>query len=109
MPVSIKISGTEQTEVEVVTTAVAYGLNKCGFNNVEVISNDDLAITDPSENTPEVLAAMRQENPDVFNAVIDIEADVVEYLDGTPEAAEANGNDDSIGSSVNDELDVEDD
>lgn len=94
MPVSIKISGTEQTEVEVVTTAVAYGLNKCGFGNVEVIANDSLAITDPSENTPDVLGAMRQENPDVFNAVIDIEADVVEYLDSTPEGVEALANDD---------------
>lgn len=80
MAVSVDVKGDDQVEVELVTTALQYGLKECGFNNVELTCPDNLAIADPSSDTPSTMAALRGENPAAFDVVIDIEASVIQDL-----------------------------
>lgn len=101
MTVSVKITGDEQVEVELVSSAVAYGLNACGFGNVEITSPEDMSILPPSNDVPSQMEALRQENPAPFDVAVEIEADVVQDLispgdvDELPVSDDAGEDDDS--------------
>lgn len=100
MTVSVKITGTEQVEVELVSSAVAYGLNACGFGRVEITSPEDMSILPPSNDVPSQMDALRQENPLPFDVAVEIEADVVQDIvgpgdvDELPVAEDGNVDDD---------------